>query len=112
MILLDTILVLDALIPVISAAALPADPSQHQCRYAPSFSQTDVLRNSTAFEAMIVAVESNFYEGGSGYSYSNGLTKEYRHLGYMTGLPTTGAGNEHFPESVSTPRNEVRLDLF
>lgn len=111
MAMLDIILMLSALVLAISAAALPADPSQYQCRYAPSFSQNDVLQNSSALEAMIVATESNFYEGGSGYSYSNGLTKEYRNLEYLTGLPITGAGNEHLPETASTPRNEVRLYL-
>ena len=83
-------------------------PAQHAvCRFSPTFTQDEVMRNSTNFEGNMFYWDGQFHQDGVGYHQQNGLTIDHTVLGYATGLPDPSTVPGGLIVLESNPRNEV-----
>lgn len=76
-------------------------PHHSRCRFSLDFSQDQLIKNSTDFEANVFYWDGQFHQDGVGYDQSTGTTIDHVVLGYDTGLPGG------LPDKISNPRNEV-----
>lgn len=75
------------LYPIVWAASLPRQLASHSpCRFAPSYTQDQVLTNSTSFVSDIFYWDGQFHQNGIGYNSQNGLTYDGCLLNETTGI--------------------------
>ena len=71
---------------VVTAASLPRQSSHSPCRFAPLYTQADILRNSTAFAEDVFYWEGQFHQNNVGYNTANAMTYDGTLLNPQTGL--------------------------
>jgi hypothetical protein len=76
------------------------------CRFAPTYSQKDVLNNPDAFANDFLYWEGKFHQNGVGYNTANGMTYDGTLLDPTTGIARVGGGHPF-----SAASKEVCLNL-
>ena len=85
------------------AAIPPRQASNHSsCRFSPSYTQAEILQNSTAFVEDIFFWEGQFHQNNVGYNTANGMTYDGTLLN-----PTTGYNNFSGLHQFSAASKEV-----
>ena len=71
---------------LVTAISLPRGSSHSPCRFAPLYSQADILHNSTAFTEDVFYWEGQFHQNNVGYNTANAMTYDGTLLNPETGL--------------------------
>ena len=71
---------------IVNAASVPRRSSHSSCRFAPLYSQADILHNSTAFAQDVLYWEGQFHQNNVGYNTVNAMTYDGTLLNPETGL--------------------------
>lgn len=71
---------------IVNAASVPRRFSHSSCRFAPLYSQADILHNSTAFAQDVFYWEGQFHQNNVGYNTVNAMTYDGTLLNPETGL--------------------------
>ena len=79
---------LSPLIFLLWSSVVKADslPSHSPCRFAPLYSQADILHNSTAFAEDVFYWEGQFHQNGVSYNQENAMTYDGTLLNPHTGF--------------------------
>lgn len=73
---------------LICATAVPRAPRFPPCRYSPTYSQSDILQNASAFAWDVFYWEGQFHQNNVGYNTANGMSYDGTLLNSTTGLAT------------------------
>jgi hypothetical protein len=74
------------LLAIAIATSLPRQPSHSPCRFAPLYTQDEILRNSTPFAQDVFYWEGQFHQNNVGYNTANAMTYDGTLLNPQTGL--------------------------
>ena len=102
-------LLLLSLSPFIAAGNLPRQTFSHSpCRFAPNFTQAEIIANSSSFLDDIFYWEGQFHQNRVGYNTANGMTYDGTLLD-----PNTGNANFSGLHQFSAASKEVsRSDAY
>lgn len=82
----SSVLLLLFLCSIVTAVSLPRRSSHSPCRFAPLYSQADILHNSTAFAEDVFYWEGQFHQNNVGYNIANAMTYDGTLLNPETGF--------------------------
>lgn len=75
----------------------PQTVQAQQCRFAPLYTQEDILRDPKHFVSSMLYWEGNFTQPGIGYNAANGMSYDGTLLDQLTGVaPADGSGRHNF----------------
>jgi hypothetical protein len=77
--------------------AAPATRALPECRFAPTFTQQQVLNNPDAFISDVLYWEGKFHQNNVGYNTANGMSYDGTLLD-----PTTGQATQKHPFSAAS----------
>ena len=73
---------------VVCSAATKAPGTPPSCRFAPSYSQADILRDPSGFISDYLYWENRFHANNISYNTDNGMSYDGTQLNFTTGLAT------------------------
>ena len=99
-----------------ATTALPSAQAPHdeqsrsrlpRCRFAPSWSQNDVVKNPSGFEWDLLFWEGKFHQNDVAYNIANGMTYDGAQLDWITGDRT-----KKHPFSAASKEVSSKLRLY